>query len=108
MLQKIYCNEPNIHDVCLSCSPVEVHNTFPLTWITGGCGDSVKPGLSSEEFSLGASVWCWGNNTRYTQFRSQSQHSISVLCSSAPLKSVPFANQCVKEKCFWGGGDYIT
>lgn len=98
VLQKFYCSEPNIHDVCLSGSPVEVHSTFPLTWIIG-CGDCLKPGLSSEELSLGAPVWCWGNNMGYAQFGCLSQHSITVLCPSAPLKSVPFKNQRRRQLC---------
>lgn len=102
VLQKFYCSEPNIHDVCLSGSPVEVHSTFPLTWIIG-CGDRLKPGLSSEELSLGAPVWCWGNNMGYAQFGCLSQHSITVLCPSAPLKSVPFKNQRLL-----GGGGCVT
>lgn len=105
VIWKIYCNKPNTCSKYFSGSPVEVHNTVSLTWITLACRSSLKPGLHLAEFSKWTRVLCWGN--RYMQFRSHltrdrlSQHIINVLCPLATLKSVLLRNQYVKENGFF-------
>lgn len=76
MIWKISCSEPS------ACSEYFffVYNTVP------------KPGLHLAEFSKWAGVLCWDNKYRlfriYLARHSLCLHTISVLCTSATLKSV--------------------